>query len=70
MRTTLHKGQKILIYENPITEHSSEGEATLIHLVKISRINFDYQLETWIVRFTGEERQVFRTIKRPYRIQK
>ena len=46
-------GNKVKIYQKPLTEEDFEGNATLIN--KISNNNTD-NTETWRVRFeTGEE---------------
>lgn len=58
----MNKGDKVMIYEDPITEKKEEGWATL---VKPVNRDFGGGLERWDVRFDNEPEQTFeRTIKR------
>ena len=62
----LKKGDRVRIYENPITEKKLEGEATLV-----SRYRPDTGdgLYMWEVRFGNEEETVLRTISQPHQPQ-
>lgn len=57
METTFKKHERPMIYEDPITEQKEEGKAELI-----SFEHSYYGLETWTVRFIGEQRHVQRSI--------
>ena len=58
----LKKGDRVQIYENPITEEQLEGEAILV-----SRYRPDTGdgLSMWEVMFDSEEETVLRTISQP-----
>lgn len=56
--TVFNKGERVMIYQDPITEKLEEGKAELI-----SFNNSYYELERWQVRFIGENRHVERTIR-------
>ena len=52
-------GDKIEIYEDPITQNRLEGIATLI-----KKVASQPNLETWVVRFRGERETFIRQIRR------
>ncbi len=57
MDTVFQKHDRLMIYQDPITEQKEEGKAELI--------SFDssyYELERWTVRFIGEHQYVQRSI--------
>lgn len=60
----MKKGDKVMIYEDPITEQKPEGVATLIK--ELSR-DTGYGLSCWEVRFDGDDpSETFgRSIKEP-----
>ena len=47
----LRKGQKVTIFQDPISQHQSEGEATLI---AFKASDDDNTMELWEVRFDGD----------------
>ena len=56
----MNKGQKVKIYQKPITKENLEGEAILIEKCLSNEIN---NTEIWQVKFPGEnETTVIRTI--------
>jgi len=56
----MKKGDKVRIYQKPITEEDFEGEATLIRKDLTDKKN---NLEVWWVKFKGDTREFRRTIK-------
>ncbi len=54
------KGQRVTIYEDPITQLKPEGDATL---VREYRPDTGDGLSMWEVQFDGEDEFVLRTIK-------
>ena len=55
----MKKGDRVLIYEDPITCKNLEGGATLMRLEKD-----DGFFEYWFVKFIGESTQHLRKIKK------
>lgn len=61
----LSKGDKVVVYEDPMTQWKIEGVATLVTFVGYddTPMNFGRErLETWMVTFEGESRRVERRI--------
>lgn len=60
----MRKGDKVKIYDNPLTGKGLEGEAVLI-----KRLGGDKLFETWQVKFPGDDLIVTRRIlKKSYKI--
>ena len=51
--STLKKGDRVMIYNNPVTETNPEGQATLVRRVRKSR--FRGECDRWLVRFDGDD---------------
>jgi len=57
----MKKGDKVKIYQKPITQEDFEEVAVLDHFIEKERFN-DGFLEDWWVRFKGETEPVCRRI--------
>jgi hypothetical protein len=59
-------GEKVTIYEDPVTCKRPEGKATLVRLVKPSQPSDEPKLEHWEVQFDAEIGDTYiRVIKVP-----
>jgi hypothetical protein len=56
----LKKGDKVRVYQKPLTNEDEEGIATL---VKFDSVSEGYGTERWLVRFEGEESTYPRDVK-------
>jgi hypothetical protein len=56
----MKSGEKVMIYEDPITCNKEEGIAKLIELVGE---DCGDGLELWVVKFPDDEREFTRTVK-------
>lgn len=52
-------GTVVTIYQKPLTQEEREGEATLVEFVSFDP---DTSLQTWNVRFEGDDRILVRKI--------
>ena len=57
----MKKGDKVKIYQKPISKEDYEGEATLVRKNLSNEIN---NTESWFVKFKGDNRLSVRTIKK------
>ena len=59
----LRKGDRVTIFQRPLTKEKVEGEATLIHLQDDDIGVYDGRLvQRWLVKFTGDVRQYSRSV--------
>ena len=56
----LKPGDKVIVYQDPLTRTQPEGEAELISLFR--RESLEPPVELWSVRFEGESENRFRSI--------
>ncbi len=64
-RLPLAVGDKVMVYQDPLTEQMPEGVATLVKRVSrdSSPVNWGKEvIERWMVKFEGETRKVERRI--------
>lgn len=62
VKTTLNVGDRVMIYEDPLTREVVEDEATLVQRVDKVSPSQDRLCERWIVRFDDDEETYERSI--------
>jgi len=65
----LSKGDKVVVYQDPMTQWRSEGVATLVKLIDRSDfpVNWGKEvIERWMVKFEGETQKVERRLLAPW----
>lgn len=63
--TKYHVGDRVKIYEHPLTERSLEGEAILAEYVAEVGVYEGRLVHAWRVRFVGETATYYRVILEP-----
>ena len=59
----LRKGDRITIFQRPLTKEKVEGEATLVYLQDDhAGVDDGHLVQRWLVKFTGDARQYSRSI--------
>ena len=59
----MKQGDRVTIYQDPLTQESPEGEATLVYIEDANAGIYDgYLVQRWAVQFKGERDWVSRQI--------
>ena len=59
-RIKMKKGDRVVIYHDPLTKCSKEGEAILVTFLREANFYRGEKYEEWEVRFKGDSHIVFR----------